>query len=261
MSRVIIVKTMKFQILSDIHLEHYHTYPGAKYFLPSLGEADVLCLCGDIGDPFKSHYVRFLKECSESSYKYVLVITGNHEYYGHHTLKVPFHIRRLCSANPKLVFLHNQAFDVSPNVRVLGTTLWTQTRPEQSECIRKCVNDYKYIKEWSIERSDSEHRKASKFLLRELETCPDDKRIVILTHHAPVLDCGDPLYKGSFLSSAFKNDLEDVIIKYNDRIALWAYGHDHYNMRFKIGDTVVVSNQYGYPDEHARLKTCIETVD
>ena len=69
---------MKVQILSDIHLEYYKTYPGLTHFIEP--EAPVLVLCGDICYYKHHHFIPFFREASVG-FEYVIFVPGNHEYY------------------------------------------------------------------------------------------------------------------------------------------------------------------------------------
>lgn len=240
-----------FQVLSDTHLEFYKHYPGLHHFIEAPGTTDCLCLCGDIGDPFGESYKAFLEECA-SAYKHTFIIAGNHEFYGHHLHTVHAKIRALCReiSDSKLVYLEKEGYDIpNTDLRVIGTTLWTQFDDDQIHDIRYFLGDFGCIKEWSVEQNQSENRACVRFIQNEL-TMANEKKMIVMTHHAPVLQCGHPKHAGSQLSSAFKNDLQNIISESTSKIMAWVYGHDHHGMRFCIKDTVVASCQFGYPREH-----------
>ena len=243
---------MKFHVLSDIHLEFYKNYPGFDTFVKDPTGAEALCLCGDIGDPFSASYKSFLQDCSKCPYFYVFLISGNHEYYGHHIYRVNHAIKALCAEiSPKLIYLNNQAFDIPhTNLRVVGTTLWSNIHDEQRSDARCFVADFRQIKEWDIERNNQKNAKCIQFI--QCEICSCARKLVVLTHHAPTLSCGNPIHMGSPISSVFKNDLHAFISENSHRIVAWMYGHDHFSKRYKKQDTLIVSNQYGYPGEYDR---------
>lgn len=248
---------MRFQVLSDIHLEFYKEYPGLAHFISDQQAADCLCLCGDIGDPHSPHYKRFLAECASAPYTYVFIIAGNHEFYHCHMQRVHHHLRELCKevGNGKLIYMNNTGFDLQgTNIRIFGTTLWSKITAEQALDVRCFLPDFRFIKEWDIDEYNAKHRKSLKRINVELATLPAGKRLVVMSHHAPSLLCGDPVHADSPISSAFKTDLYDLIASNTHKIAVWMYGHDHYNMMFHIKGTVLVSNQAGYPGEAPRLQ-------
>jgi len=243
---------MRFQVLSDIHLEFYKEYPGLTHFINDQNAADCLCLCGDIGDPHSPHYKRFLTECVDAPYAYVFIIAGNHEFYNCHMQRVHNKIRELCKevGNEKLVYLNNTCFDLpNTNIRVFGATLWSKITEEQALDVRCFIADFRCIKEWDIDENNAKHEKSLKGLAVELSTLPAGKKLIVMSHHAPSLLCGNPIHVDSPISSAFKSDLYDLIASNTHKIAVWMYGHDHHTMIFPIKDTILVSNQVGYPGE------------
>lgn len=248
---------MRFQVLSDIHLELYREYPGLAHFINGQQTADCLCLCGDIGDPHSPHYKRFLAECASAPYVYVFIIAGNHEFYHCHMQRVHHKIRELCKevGGEKLVYLNNTCFDLpGTNLRIFGTTLWSKITAEQALDVRCFIADLRCIKEWGIEENNATHEKSLTRLNDELATLPADKRLIVMSHHAPTLLCGNPVHAHSPMSSAFRSDLTDLITRNSHKIAMWMYGHDHYSMRMSIKDTIIVSNQVGYPGETERKR-------
>ena len=85
----------------------------------------------------------------------------------------------------------------------------------------------------------------------------DDQRrydqVVVLTHHAPSHDgCSDPRHGKPPLRMecyGFSSDMESL---FGPRLALWAFGHTHFNCDFKRGGTRVISNQRGYGWDYDR---------
>lgn len=73
---------MKFQFISDIHLESRKKIP----IIEKIKDIDNLFLLGDIGIPGTDIYVKFMDWCSKN-YKNVFIIYGNHEYYNKNSKK------------------------------------------------------------------------------------------------------------------------------------------------------------------------------
>ena len=73
---------MRFQYLSDLHLEFYNECFSKieRLFVHKIknqrSRPDVLLLAGDIGYPFRNSYRRFLEEMS-LLYERVVITTGN----------------------------------------------------------------------------------------------------------------------------------------------------------------------------------------
>lgn len=67
---------MKFQFISDIHLELHKTIP----FIEKIKDVENLFLLGDIGIPGTIIYIKFIDWCSKN-FTNIFIIYGNHEYH------------------------------------------------------------------------------------------------------------------------------------------------------------------------------------
>jgi predicted phosphodiesterase len=229
---------MKFQLLSDLHTEF------VPFALKKADDCEFLILAGDIAHAESAAYEKLLLDASEKFEK-VFVVAGNHECYGHTVQKAMEILSGVCAKFANVFFLNNDAVDLGEDVRVVGTTLWSDIQEEQMSDVRNFLSDFRHIKEWTVETNNSKHRKAVEFLRREiLRASADGKRLVVVTHHAPYeRRTSNPKYAGSSLSSAFATDLSDLL---REPVAIWAFGHTHYTSRQVVGGVQLVSNQRGY---------------
>ena len=92
------------------------------------------------------------------------------------------------------------------------------------------------------------HAGSVAWLKRELRA-RDPARTIVVTHHAPSARSIPPFYAGSPLNAAFASGLDALVA--GSRVPLWIHGHTHYNVDYMIGETRVLTNQRGYPDEPA----------
>ena len=89
------------------------------------------------------------------------------------------------------------------------------------------------------------------FLKSELQASSGKKQLVI-SHHLPSELCNADEFKGSQLNEAFCVDLTPMIMDSN--IDAWIYGHSHRSVpEFKIGNTLMLTNQLGYVDYQEHL--------
>ena len=72
-----------------------------------------------------------------------------------------------------------------------------------------------------------------------------NKKVVILTHHAPSIQSCLDIYKDDLESACFASNLENFI-KSNPNIVAWVHGHVHNHNDYMIGTTRVISNPVGY---------------
>lgn len=247
---------MKVYVLSDVHLEFYvNNYKCVSSFIKSHPNADedILCLCGDIGDPGSKEYKMFLMDCY-NTFRKTFLINGNHECYGRSLDSTQSIIAHVCDTinkdSPKIHYLSNGTFDLDDHMTIIGSTLWSSIDQQYQYNIRECLNDFKYIRDWSLKKQNLEFEKNKLFIQKQLQIATDrNKKTIIMTHHAPSWRCGNPIHENSVLCSAFKNKLDDFIAGNTKSIFLWCYGHDHYSMKFNISNTILFSNQVGYPNE------------
>ena len=241
---------MKLQIVSDIHLELLNKFPSL------LITGDYLALCGDIGYPKQPLYQQFISYVSEN-YKGVFVIAGNHEYYNSKTVyrDMKDKIRSLCSQFSNVYFLDNDAIEIE-NYVILGTTLWSHIPNVAIREISNGINDYakiKYFDPFTDRKrpitplmTNQWHSTAVEWLKEQIAKY-SDKKIIVLTHHAPLATgTSDPQYEGKIYNYAFATDLEYLI---QPPIVLWAFGHTHYSVSREVNGVQLVSNQLGYKDE------------
>ena len=79
---------------------------------------------------------------------------------------------------------------------------------------------------------------------------------IVITHHVPSFQMQCPKFADSQANGAFTVELEDYIK--DSGIDFWIYGHSHYNVDEKIGNTVCLSNHLGYVfhGEHESFDPC-----
>jgi len=76
-----------------------------------------------------------------------------------------------------------------------------------------------------------------------------NEKVVILTHHSPIMDGSAPQYRGNEIDCAFCTDLEYLL---GPPVTLWCYGHTHYVQDIMRKGTRIVSNCCGYPMESGK---------
>jgi hypothetical protein len=150
-----------------------------------------------------------------------------------------------------VIYLQRNSHDIQDsNIRVIGATLWTNISEEQQKDVRKYMSDFRFIRNWSIDRQHQEHEYDVSFIKREVTRAENEnKQLIIITHHAPYThNVQPPIYEhNNTLSSAFLVDMSFLFS--NPVIHTWVFGHTHYSSRQHIGNVQLLSNQRGYIDE------------
>ncbi len=242
---------MKFQYLSDVHLEIRKRAPDIK----QIPGANNLILLGDIGRKDRPQYMNFIKKCSDI-WKNIFVVYGNHEYYSD-----KFTINELKDKGDyplNVHVLHNRSLyiDREDNVyhryregclKIIGTTLWSDI----AEGVYSFINDYNMIKtedkNTKLDPKDTREMFFNNkiFILRELkEGVPS----ILLSHHGVSNLCNGK-YQGSPLQSAFATNIKEL--KNYDNLIACFNGHTHQSMNILLPGTSIklLANCYGYPGE------------
>lgn len=225
---------MRVRVLSDIHSE-FHA-DGGYSFVNSLhlGEQDLVVLAGDIGSR-NTIAAQIGALCSKFFPTPVLYIPGNHEHY-RATWSELWAILRTVSAPNLLPITPRQRHFVCGRV-VVACTLWFPETPF-SNVFASNISDFSEIpnyREWVYE----ENRRDVQFLRTHM-----DQSSVVVTHYLPTPHSITPQFTGSPLNQYFLTDLTEEIVTRGPK--LWIHGHTHSSVKYKLGETEVVCNPFGY---------------
>jgi predicted phosphohydrolase len=221
------------QVCSDIHLERNGIYDISNIITPN---AEILVLAGDIGNPMTPIYNNFLDYYSKF-FKIIFIITGNHEYYGNTIIETDKKIEEICNSYDNIHFLNNKTFRYE-GILFIGTTLWSSI-PKYYTINNQLssMNDFKLIKDFTLEEQRNLFIKNVKFIKDNLE-----ENTIIITHHAPSMRCIAEEYKYDKVNCCFASDLDELFM--NDKVIGWIYGHTHNNLLFITDKKFMYSNCY-----------------
>lgn len=264
-----------FQLCSDLHLEF-----GNKPHLD--GNADCLLLAGDVcvanyfGRSVNSPYFakaqtfrEFFSECNEK-YDRVLYVMGNHEHY-HGRFEDTYDLLQHTLAPYQNVRLLENEFEKVGDVLVYGTTMWTDLNngcPLTADTLRRSMNDYRVVE--SRENGyyhkllpRTTHRVHSKSR-EKLETFLDgnkDTPVLVMTHHGPSHESVGERYRHEYyLNGGYVSDLTEVMLD-NPNVKVWVHGHVHAPFDYMVGETRVLTNPHGYPNERVPFNgNCVFTL-
>jgi predicted MPP superfamily phosphohydrolase len=262
------------RICSDLHLEHlYDTFAGNSVRaiavlddlikpLPTDPET-VLIIAGDLGTARRVNRITTFLGLVVPRFKHVIYVFGNHEHYGgdiNTTETIVLDALRESTVDmSKLTVAGNEVAAVEiGGVQFYAATLWTdydKGNLHTANLVSRYITDHKVIQcgqaSFSTEMARVIHDK-SMVVLGSLLAGKDNSRTVVVTHHLPSYEAvneeykfGDPTTRT--LNAAFATNLDDFIIEHKP--ALWAFGHTHIGYLGKVGDTKLVCNPLGYPNE------------
>ena len=245
------------QILSDLHLEAPKSYD----IFEIIPMAPCLALIGDIGCVKDPEYLSFL-ERQLSKFKIVFLLLGNHEpYYSSwattrqklRQFEKEISVKNLDGNLGLFVLMDQTRYDMSPNITVLGCTLFSNVLPSQTESVSFGLNDFYHIEDWTVEEHNQAYIADLRWLNAQVKSIAEtepDRKIIILTHHSPTTspEAIDPAHSQSRISSGFSTDLSSELCWTSRNVKVWAFGHTHFNCDFIENSTEkrVLTNQRGY---------------
>jgi len=200
-------------------------------------------------------YELFLADVSRK-FSVVLVVAGNHEYYGGDIATVDKLISSITQKLPNVHYLQRSCFDFG-DVTFLGATLWTHIPETSMDYYRACINDFHQIstvdqqgKRYRLHPYDTNklHKLDENWLRTTIQEYPPSKKICVLTHHCPIsTNCQTkPMRKGGSGYGITKLDYDDMTHLMGGRVVAWAFGHTHHSSSQIFNGTKIVSNCLGY---------------
>jgi predicted phosphodiesterase len=243
---------MKLGLASDLHLDFADINPEFYKW-----RGDVLLLAGDLAedDYLRKHCHEFFDKVSLMA-DYVLVISGNHEYYRSELDTADGHLDLFFEQWKNIIPLRNRSIQVG-HLDIFGATMWTDFHgsPIAEFHAMQNLNDYNHIRMkrkayGKINARDvmTEHQRGYNALLNWLETDTGGYKLV-MTHHAPSMQSIPNRYKNDYeLNKAYCNHFESLIENHPE-ISAWVHGHTHDYFDYEIGQTRIMCNPRGYPME------------
>ena len=246
---------MKIKIMSDLHIDVNH-----QYLFPILDDKDVFTIiCGDTSGDYN-----LTRNWIRENIRNGCFIIGNHYGYTDDSRTYQYICKSLKRSFPlkgKISFLQN-SHKIIDDIVIVGATLWSDyklgARNDDDVILNKqnayrCMNDFRFdVYEYPdlIERRITpdilvdEHKKSLKYIDRICKKYPD-KKIIVVTHHAPSNKSISNKYRDSDVNSCYASNLEDFIVSHNN-IKLWCHGHVHEDVDYMIGECRVICNPRGY---------------
>lgn len=238
---------MKLWVLSDLHVDINRRYPLA---LPDPRPGhDAVVIAGDICHGLDEAVSFIARETLNA--KPVVLVAGNHEFYGFDRLAEMASGRAEAAKFPNIHLLERDTVEIG-GVTFLGCTLWTDYRyaggREQARAMYLAgqrLNDHRLITNgggvWTPQDALEEHEASRAWLGAELGKAAAAPKVVV-THHAPSPGSVHERYRDDLLTGAFASDLGGLI----GRATLWVHGHMHSPADYVQDGCRVVANPRGY---------------
>ena len=226
---------MELLVVSDLHFEFMADY--GRSLAREIGEAvrakhaDVLVVAGDLAPAKILHdsLVLLVKNCPTP----ILFVAGNHEAYGSSIQEVR---RILASPPPTVCVLDNSTVDIDGQ-RFIGGTMWfrqTSTEWQYSHL----MSDFSVIGKFR-HTYPKENQDFVDLIDREM-----NDQDVVISHHLPCYWSVPKRFKNSVLNQFFVCDVAAMIRRRQPK--LWIHGHTHDSCDYKIHESRIVCNPFGY---------------
>ena len=134
----------------------------------------------------------------------------------------------------EFVLLDQTRVDLDATITVLGCTLWSHISSTASEEVALRLNDFTRIRQWTVETYNAAHIADANWLdeqCAKIRTEEPDRRIIILTHHAPAMSgTSAPRHENqpTAINTAFATDMSTRSC-WGPPLKAWAFGHTHYS--------------------------------
>lgn len=269
------------RLASDIHLEFLEDYnivnPNDPQYLKdqkisaytdiifpplSTDSETTLVLAGDIILlRYASKYQAFFSHIS-SRFKNIIWVFGNHEWYKH-KIKMDniIKLKEFTDQFGNIFVLTNDHIELD-DFHFIGSTLWSNIGDGSifttNYIVGKSV-DFKFItilEKGNYSKLRPRHVinmniSSRNYILKKLiELKNDDKPKIVVTHYPPSLESvpeyyrTDPVHVGDFSIFDF-----ETLSKENAEPMYWFHGHIHDSSNYMIGNTNVIANPRGYPED------------
>ena len=235
---------MRIQIASDLHNEF-----GISEL--DFSNVDLLILAGDINLGKKG--LLWIKEQVRNIP--VIYVLGNHEYYKHAYPKLLDQLKE-ATINTNIHILEKNSITID-DITFHGTTLWTNFELFGDPKIagmeaQPKMTDYKHIRrhpEYIKLRTVDTYvmHYDSLYWLKESLLSSNTCYNVVITHHAPSILSIPHNQRDKLISAAYASHLDSFILEMKPQ--LWIHGHIHNFLDYTIGNTRIICNPRGYPDE------------
>jgi len=267
---------MTIDILSDIHIDFYfRDIPLSKYlfsfFEPILTNngskniSDMLIIAGDIGHHNKQNIEMLTLMKELFSYKYIVCVLGNHDYYlihsnkkySNNSLNRAEEMRALINEQDGMYCLDGNVIEID-GIRIGGCDSWYDGKYIKKH-FHKNNNQHmdNYIDTlWNKTMADAEYihglnwKTYAEEETEKLENIYKDVDIMV-THINPSIEKvhTEEIYREGETTGFFTFDGEKFV--QNGTMQYWIYGHTHTKSEYTLHNVQCVCNPMGYPHESA----------
>lgn len=242
---------------SDLHNEW------EPYTIPeNTPSGDVLVLAGDILnvklfelDANSGNAVEYdFFDKVTALFKNVIMVMGNHEYYGGDLSTSVTTLKKLLSKYTNVHILDGNTL-VIDNVLFIGGTLWTnfnEENPATLSTANRLIADYTRIRDNGELISSSNILERHKHFVKwvtQVDKMGYDN-VILVTHHSPSFQTTEDKYKDYWtMNGLFGSNLDSMLSMFDYAI----FGHQHNPKTPVVNGCKLLNNSRGYPFEETSI--------
>ena len=236
---------MKFQVISDLHLESYTTLPNIRSIISP--KAPNLILAGDICFIKHRLFIPFFQKLSQLFQK-IIYIFGNHEYYIYSDYNMETITTIEMLARKKLLPFKNvhilqKSFIKIDDVIILGCTLWSYLSKKDFVYGMQKLSRPSFVRHNKTillhPRISNELHFSHKIWLKEMLEVFGNKKVIVVTHYLPSIKAIDD--KFTIFNKGYYSNCDNLV----EKATVWCCGHTHEQKIINIGETPLYINGVG----------------
>lgn len=261
---------MKIWYGSDLHLEFWLLGMTFEAAVPQWMEYDIFIFAGDtsewhVGEGMSNLSAELAWKPLWDAGKTVIVIPGNHEYYGGDIDDVDADMEKFFNELPegyKGIFLQRGSLHTIPGVaNLIGGTLWTDVYKGNilaGKFIQSRMNDraniMRGIRRLSYKDMMFEHGLTLLNIADNLKKCDPALPNIVISHHAPTFKSIHPDFdynpltgmdtRQRYMNAGYASNCDSFIMSH--KIDYWIHGHIHHVWDYMLGSTRILCNPHGY---------------
>lgn len=167
---------------------------------------------------------------------------GNHEFYKCYDI-AKLNDGFCLDIRPNVHSYYNAVVRIE-DIDFIVTILWSKIPLKEAYYTEQVISDFRriFFNEELLTFADfiREHDRCLAFLKKAV-SCSNARKKIVVTHYVPSFQMQCTKFADSQANGAFTVELEDYIK--DSGIDFWIYGHSHYNVDVRIGNTMCVPNQ------------------
>ena len=240
---------MKFQLISDIHLETYTQLPKIKDIIKP--KAPNLILAGDICFAKHHLFTPFFQKLSPL-FKRIIYVLGNHEYYCYND----YHINSISAMEMliqkkllpfKNIHVLQKSFIEIDDVVILGCTLWSYLSKKDFVCGMRILSEPSFVRHNKTillhPKISNELHFNQKIWLADMLDIFNNRKTIVVTHYLPTIKAINK--KFTIFNKAYYSNCDNLVKK----ATVWCCGHIHDQKIIHVGETPLYINAVGRSDE------------